>query len=501
MSIVRQIGRYAREEAGTILVFWGMMLAVLLGLVAMSFDMGRIASTQSELQSFADSVALAAAGELDGGDGDPNAIERARAAAATVTRRQTFAEGGPDLTDADYELTFYETLPSTDGRFGDALAGGTSDPKLARYVQVNLNLTPRTVVMPFAAALRSLIGAEGGNTTQVGAVAVAGFTMFACDITPLMFCVPGGWEANANRGQMILLRSGGQGAAWGPGNFGFLKPEENAIDEGGGPCSGLSGVQLDACLISAEDAVTACFRQDGVDTEPGQKVGIEDAIFNVRFDMYQSIMNGNRNNPAYRPAPNVVKGVVPKGGGQCVGTNGEPSPDTMAMPRDSAFDSNRFGNGNWDRADDPVTGDPGYLTKNHDGVDPTTSDGFSVGHPLRGTRYEMFRAEIAAAGGGAILPAGRAETGLAQCSQVPASPDPDRRVVIAAAIDCDANPISGRETGVPVQEFVRLFMTEPVGNSGTNSVDIYVEVLGSAGGGGGGGGNNGSFHEVVQLYR
>jgi len=488
MAPIRQIAHRARDEAGTILVFWALMLAVLMGLVAMSFDIGRIASTQSELQSFADSVALAAAGELDGSD---ESIARARRAARDLVRRnQTFAEGERELSGlsdpADYALTFYETLPSDDRT---AMSGATTDPARARYVRALI--TPRNVGTPFAAALRVLTGAAGDDTATVGAEAVAGFTMYACDITPLMFCVPGGWEADANVGQMILLRSGGNGALWGPGNFGFLDPEKNAVDPNG-PCAGLNGVRLDACLISAEGSVTTCFRQDGVDTEPGQKVGIEDAIFNVRFDIYQSIMNNNRNDPNYRPAPNVVKGVVPKGGGQCVGNNAEASPDTMALPRDNAF-TNRFGDGAWDRA--------GYVTMNHDGADPSASHGFGAAHPLSGTRFEMYSAEIAAANGGAILPADRSETGLAQCTQVAPSPDPERRVLIAAAIDCDTNPVSGRETGVPVQEFVRIFMTEPVGNSGTNSVDIFVEVLGSAGGGAGGGGPEGSFHEVVQLYR
>lgn len=498
MAPIRQIARIAREEAGTILVFWALMLAALMGLVALSFDIGRIASTQSELQSFADSVALAAAGELDGGGGERNAIVRAGDAAATVARSQTFAEGTRLLSgEADYTLTFYPTLPlqdaeiGPDGKYRDTpLTSPTMDPARARYVHAVV--TRRPVATPFAAALRVLTGAAGGNSSTVGAEAVAGFTMYACDITPLMFCVPGGWDANANIGQMILLRSGGQGAAWGPGDFGFLDPEKNAVDPNG-PCAGLNGVQLDACLVSAEGSVTQCFSQNGVDTEPGQKVGIQDALFNVRFDIYQSIMNNKRNSPIYRPAPNVVKGIVPQGGGQCVGANADPSPNTMAMPRDSAF-TDRFGNGEW--------GSAGYMATNHDGADPTSTHGFGAAHPLSGTRYEMYNAEIAAAGAGnSILPAGKAETGVAQCTQAGPSSDPGRRVLIAAAIDCGANPINGRETGVPVQEFVRLFMTEPVGNSGPESVEIFVEVLGSAGGGAGGGGVEGSFHEVVQLYR
>lgn len=63
------------------LVIWGVSFAVLFGIVALSFDLGRIAVTQTELQAYADNVALAAAGELDGKD---DAIDRATAAAANL---------------------------------------------------------------------------------------------------------------------------------------------------------------------------------------------------------------------------------------------------------------------------------------------------------------------------------------------------------------------------------------------------------------------------------
>ncbi|PKP79277.1 MAG: hypothetical protein CVT80_16905, partial [Alphaproteobacteria bacterium HGW-Alphaproteobacteria-2] len=177
MAPVRQIARIAREEAGTILVFWALMLAALMGLVALSFDIGRIASTQSELQSFADSVALAAAGELDGSD---EAIARAgRAAEGLVTRDQTFAAGERLLSGpVDYTLTFYPTLPPDDRT---AMTGATTDPNRARYVRAVV--TPRDVATPFAAALRVLTGGAAGGPAQVGAEAVAGFTMYACDIT------------------------------------------------------------------------------------------------------------------------------------------------------------------------------------------------------------------------------------------------------------------------------------------------------------------------------
>jgi len=481
-----------RAERGGILVFWAMSLSVLMGMIALSFDLGRVAIVQTELQSFADSVALAAAGELDGRD---DAIERAtRAADALISDRQTFGEGDRTLAgSADFTLTFHSALPASDTT---AMAFQTTDPLTAVFVRVRANDT--TVQLTFGAALAALTDTPLADP-RPGASAVAGFTQFACDITPLLFCMPDPtFRAEENVGIMVRLRSGGNGAAWGPGNFGFIDSSSALVDPAG-PCGGLSGVQRDACLTGAIGSITQCFSQRGVDTQPGQRNGIENAIFNVRFDIYTSIMNGRRQNPIYAPAPNVIKGIVPGGGGggggpQCLGGNVEISPDTAAVPRDTCFTNgncDRFGNGEWS------AGRANYVAINYDGIDP---------HPAAVTRFEYYQAEIAAAGGGGantrILEAPRSETGRPMCSNQQ-SADPDRRVIIAAAIDCNAREIRGAETGVPVEEFVRIFLTEPVGQDGSSppQVDIWGEIIGSAGGDSGGAGENGIFRDVVQLYR
>ena len=57
---------------------------------------------------------------------------------------------------------------------------------------------------------------------------------------------------------------------------------------------GGQGVQLIICQVGAEQNVTQCFTQNGVDMSPGQQVGIQDAIFNVRFDIYKSTLSGKR---------------------------------------------------------------------------------------------------------------------------------------------------------------------------------------------------------------
>ncbi len=491
MTKLRNIRDLSGSDQGAILVFWAIALTVILGFVALSFDFGQKAATQSELQSFADQVALAAAGELDG---KADAITRATNAAANlIIDQQTYATGTRALAGASsYTLTFYRSLPGNDTASVDP--GVTTDPALARYARARAN--PRTVPFSFMAAFDALRGGTTANP-QIGATAVAGFTQYACDITPLMFCIPSPtFKADANIGKMILLRSGGNGAAWGPGDFGFLDLSTAGLDSAG-PCAGLNGATQTRCLIAATGALTQCFSQRGVDTEPGQKVGIENSGYNVRFDLYAGAMNSKKNNPDYAPAPNVIKGMKPGtgGGGACnpvdaLGVSVSLPRDNCFLPTNTCANGGRFGDGVWNNA---VTGRPNYVTKNYGGTDP---------HPSATTRYAYYKAEIAAHGGGAattrILPASKPETGRRQCSSNQ-SPDPDRRVVIAAGIDCTANPIRGRTTNVPVQEFVKLFLTEPVGAGSGSTFDLFFEVVGSAETGSAGTG--GIFHDVVQLYR
>ncbi|RDC71374.1 hypothetical protein DLJ49_15265 [Rhodovulum sp. 12E13] len=63
----RHVKDFSDDEGGTILVFVAMCLVVFLAFSAVTFDLGRMSATQTDLQSYVDHVALAAAGELDGG--------------------------------------------------------------------------------------------------------------------------------------------------------------------------------------------------------------------------------------------------------------------------------------------------------------------------------------------------------------------------------------------------------------------------------------------------
>lgn len=488
MEIGTNLRDFARTEDGAILVFWAMSLVVILGIVAWSFDLGRLATTQSELQSYADHVALAAAGELDGRS---DAISRATSAAQNlITDSQSYGSGGQALTSADFTIDFFATLPAADVTAMPFPNPSPPQPEDAVYARVIIN--PRNVHFVFGSAFSFL--SNGTSTSPAtDAVAVAGFTQYACDVSPMMFCIPSpSFDASdpATIGNMIRLRSGGQGAAWGPGNFGFLEPSTLALDSLGN-CAGINGAgPMLRCVLGAAGSITQCFPQRGVNTEPGQKVGITNDSLNTRFDMWSGAMKSEKNNPVYAPAPNVIKGIEPKNGGSCNWNQQQVTPDTLAIPRDDCFPACApYGDGDW------TAGRAAYVAANYGGADP---------HPTALTRYQYYLDEITAAGGpasGTSILTGRAETGRPMCSSNQ-YPDPERRVMIVAGIDCTANPINGSSTGLPVHQFVKMFITEPVVPNGTtNGLDIYAEIIGSAYSGGGSGGTAGVIHDVVQLYR
>ncbi|MGI1662326.1 TadE/TadG family type IV pilus assembly protein [Palleronia sp. KMU-117] len=510
---------FAKADEGAVLVFFAILFAVMLGMIALAFDTGRMAATQSELQSYADNVALAAAGELDGEDG---AIARATAAAAElIDDIQTFGDGGALLGVADYTLTFLSDLPADDT--ADTSGFVTTNSTAAAYARVVI--TPRRVATPIAAAFSAITGQQAIDA-NVGATAIAGFTAYVCDVPVLMFCLPSPtFKAEDNVGSTILLRSGRNGSQWGPGDFGFLDPSDIGVDQRG-PCAGLNGVQLDTCLIAASGNLLQCVRTNGVDIEPGQKVGIENAVFNTRFDIYTGTMNNKRNNPHYAPAPHVISGFeVPTKGNQCIGNNPSAG-DTMAFPADDCFGSSsgctigngRFGDADWSdgratyfATNYGVKDATGNLVRDANGNVVLNANGQRVltalGSNTSPTRYEVYKAEIAAAGTGNIL-TNRRETGRPQCSKATPNPNPERRTFVAAGINCDpatgGTAIAGAAKDVKPAEFVRVFLTRPVGNSTVSPpvFDLWVEVVESVGGPGGGQEvEAGIFREQVQLYR
>jgi hypothetical protein len=73
----------------------------------------------------------------------------------------------------------------------------------------------------------------------------------------------------------------------------------------------------------------------------------------------------------------------------------------------------------------------------------------------------------------------------------------DRRVISAAVVNCTAQGLKGKSTGVGVQKWINLFLVQPseprtLGAPATNS-DVYVEVIGET--------NNATNSGAVQLVK
>ncbi|WP_170604207.1 pilus assembly protein TadG-related protein [Ruegeria arenilitoris] len=521
MSRPKIISQFRKSEDGAILVFVAVALSVMVGMAAIAFDIGRVTTTQSELQSFADNVALAAAGELDG---RPDSITRATNAAANmISDTQTFGVRNKDQLlsgDTDYQLEFYENPPND--TVEPAQPAQLLDPSdaasgpIAAFVRVTVDV--HEVGTPLAAATAALLG-DARPFASVSADAVAGFTLLACDITPMFICLPP--SLDLAEGQLVqMVSQGGGDDQWGPGNFGFLSSDQAVAIDDAGACSPAPPGQEDACALAASRAVSMCFSQRGVETRPGISIGNMIAGFNTRFDRFESSAGQFQNDARYdvdnfASSPHVLDGwITAAQGNNCTSelapayeVDGVIDPTaTVGLPLDDCFadgscPTSRIGNGMFD------DGLEDYLTINYgaDFSNPVPT-GIPAWFPMNGTRYDIYNAEVSnQAALEAILTAGgKAESSLPSC-QAPSvgREDPRRRVITVAGIDCITyeSELNGGSGTIPVTSFIEMFLIRPSesGNTGANAV-IYGEVIQNVSEGIGGLGVGGIVHDLVQLY-
>ncbi len=616
-SLWRHLVALQGDRRGAVAIYFGVTMAVLIGVGAFTVDLGRVFSVGSELQSAAEALALAGAAELDG---ETDAIDRANLAVfgsltgddPIIVNGKTFAGAG-DVPASS--VRFLHSLPPDDVPIDASFE--TTDPLVARFIEVTV--TPATIRNLF-------IPVVGGPLTIAhSAVAVAGFTQVICQFPPLMICNPSETPTNSNftpiKGRQILLKAVGQGTQWGPGDFGLLE-----TPEGG---SGTRDLREE--LASAYSS--GCYVTE-VNIRPGEAVSISVGM-NVRFDLYAPPFKSPayKNDPEYRPAKNVTKGLVRDPNNACVymepadavdnvvaggtmddgtmwamsdpavtvnstvpskadwsgaqaaaadlsqsaampivagamytvtmtvehtagtltpmvgGTLGTPvsaggtltqdimagatqtlmfegdasfigtldgvkvttqPPEAMAVPKDACFYDDpvtctygRFGS----MVNAPLAGMSDamlveYWRINHDPTATSLADlPDGVGAPdldfdgdLMTTRYDIYNWEIAneipdnsAIGG---------EDGNAQCSTVvPPTPDPLRRVLITAVINCVEYDIKGSADNVPVEAFAEMYLTDYIPKGG-NEHELFVEMIGVVDPG-----LQSIIHDIVQLYR
>ena len=497
------LNRFHKEERGAVAATYALAIIPLIAMAGVGMDYARLMGMDSELQNGADQAALAAATQLDGKTG---ACSRAATAAVSLVSNLSLLGSGnsavtvPSETacDATGQVRFYRDKAKTQAANSDATA---------RYVEVDVNA--KTVDY----ALLPVTGLLSGATLD--ATAFAGLGSAICRVPPLMMCSPDPtrpFDAAAKRGMGVQMTGQG-GNSWAPGDFGFLEVGQGQLSD-----------LVDA--LALDIGALKCSPIDGgTDPETGNAQVLFSAI-NTRFDIGDG--NGGQlsvcNSGACPPARNVVKDVVKQTAAtnpnSCrlnnnawelppVGRRFRPGAGTGTEPRTASFDedgiidamglsrdlchynsygvncssqngslSNRFGSKRWAIAE--------YFAKNHGTGIPATLPG-----GVNATRYQVYRWEIdnnviphdIAAGSGR-------QYGRPIC--LPGTSTIDRRVLTIAVVkNCDA--IRGGSTAVEVDEWVDMFLVEPIVDDSTEVANgrirdgVYMEVIREAAVGGGAG--------------
>jgi Flp pilus assembly protein TadG len=506
--------RFRHDRSAAALVYVTVALPVLIGFGLLAIDVGRLTTLQSTLQHGADALALAGAAELDR---RPDAIARAKRAITNLitTNNSLFGTSVVTINVSSVGDDYFDSLPANDaadmGTPLDETAAASNT--IARFIRITVTPVAFNTIFP-----ASFLGAF--DSTTASAIAVAGFDAAVCDFTPMFICNPYESSTNTNImestelyrhfdrtnypdriGRLINMKqTGGNSAQYFPGNFGFLVPP-GAANPGAATLRNYVGMA----------SPPACFVANGVKLRTGNIESVRFG-FNTRFDQYDGPMNSNRNDPDFRPAQNVRRGVAnDKSSGQGSACNPDDTASTAhsGLLRDTCFATDscpymggRMGDGVWDKTT--------YWSESHNGASlPAAISGQYV------SRYDVYNYELADLANRVQndsngTPLG-GEIGYPACYNGPSGSvnnSPDRRIFHAAVLNCKAldasstyGPIQGQTNPLPVVAFVKFFITEPVGGDKTNTSaadgDVWAEMVGIDMPGQA----NSVARDLVQLYR
>jgi Putative Flp pilus-assembly TadE/G-like len=500
------LSRLRRDERGSIMVQATLIVVVIMGMIGLALDGGRLFMANNDLQDLADAAALASAAKLNG---TLNARQRAEDAArsmgdacarSTCNNVRWYDLSAPKILPGTDGVQFYETLANLDANIP------APDDKRANYIKVT------TGAWEVAPTFLAAVGARSSNSAQATAVAEANVSM--CLPASMMLCNPSepltGSTGNTSSfnptpGQMFVFSTRGNTGRFSPGVFNLLD-DQNGCDSD--PCvKRLLSLQIpDFCVTG------------GTSPAQGQKTNATIDGINVRFDQRPS---GDITGMDLAPSPIVIDGISPIGRGNICSRLGSVTPpgfqytdvdprayDTACnvsppsgscpMPRDRSFTA-VGGSGGSQIGNGPNVNDLNAYWQNHHGAnwptDPTT------GRPL--TRYEAYQQEVPVAEGGlgtvSFARTDSLEPSAPVCSSRTTEPAPTRRVVPVAVVDCIYWGVQGNSiNNIRTNTYAEFFITEPTPCARcTGAGKIYTEFVskhridqhGSA------------LHSVVRLVR
>jgi Flp pilus assembly protein TadG len=453
--------RFSREDRGAAMILFAVLIPVMMGIIGLVLDGGRFFIMNNEQQDLAD----AAASKLDGTqDGMDAAILAAQNLIAGIDPDGlTEGSDGAQIVEADIQFC---TAGLGDNPWTPATCTVTVDPTLADFIEV------RTIARTVSPVFTVAVGAVSDISTR--AQAIAGTSIVACNVQPLMLCNPyesAGDEFSADVGQMFLFKQkgGGGSPAFVPGDFGLLDPPGQ--DSSTGP---------ELRRLLSQQSPKFCYINN-VSPRPGHNTGNVDTGINVRFDIQPSGA-GQLTGMDLTPAPNVIKGFKPKNANNACG----PQDDLGAvarMPRDTGL--TQIGSTEVGTIRPSTAAKDAYWQYHHGANWPAGV----------ATRYDAYKMEIAMATGGTWGRNPAPEPSNPSCAPagVRNAGDETRRVISVTVVDCLAAGVQGNATtNVRANKYAEFFVTEPA--AGGIIFAEFIRLLEA-------GEDDGKLRRIVQLYR
>ncbi|WP_084630960.1 pilus assembly protein TadG-related protein [Mesorhizobium sp. LSJC285A00] len=453
------IRAFWNDQRGIAMILVAIMLPVLVGFALLAIDMSRAYGLHNDLQKGVDALALATAAELDGRS---DSITRANLAASTLLTEQKTkfsTVGDHTLALSDVTIRYLTGIPASDDTRLDAsgvdsngVTWASTDPKAVSFSLVTVNASGLTDGAGAFATIfpASFIGSN--DTMDIRPQAVAGFKQSICETIPLFMCNP--FETKDPSTSKTIQQAFASGDTYGR-EFRILKA-------GNSPGPGNFGL-LDNNLTSLRDAIAmgtagTCYSRDAITTKTGVTLGSVNTGLNTRFDLYSGSLSKNMKDWAYRPSSNVRKG-------QKTGcTKYDPVVDNTALPLPPGtnyVDANGMS--------DKIAAQnfwTSYWSVNHGTAYPNVPSATNPtgSKTAPASRYDVYQYEISKGLVGDKSKAPTKETGTPSCYKGDnPTPDPDRRLLNMAIVDCYANTakINGH-IAIKPDGYASVFVNTPI---------------------------------------
>lgn len=272
--------RTRRTQGGAVAVIVALSLAVLIGVVGLALDLGKLYIVRSELQNSADACALAAVRDLTGATINLSVSEAAGITAGNLNR--VFFQSTPVQLATDSNVTFSDSLTNP-----FLPKGSVAKPSTMKYVKCTTSLA--NISNWFVQVLDVLPGNSVANASvSTMAVATISPAQTTCAI-PVFVCMAGTQVSppiagqSYTPGQWIGSKTGSP-PTYGPGNFGWA-----ALDGSNSAVSIRNELTGNYCALPAVGSSVG---------SPGNKI-TDSGAWNSRFGIYANPYSQSADTPDF----------------------------------------------------------------------------------------------------------------------------------------------------------------------------------------------------------